>query len=112
MLDVFDRPKRLPGVGALVVAVLENETTGRRPAGVVDLLVQWRQSSGFEVDEQRDPNQHDHERDNPAGDERDLDERCGSLLAVCGDLMTMPGLPKEPAAARIDVSDDGVITGI
>ena len=43
LLDVFDRPKRLPGVGALVVAVLENETTDRRPAGVVDLLVQWRQ---------------------------------------------------------------------
>ena len=44
LLDVFDRPKRLPRVWALVVAVLENETSGRRPAGVVDLLVQWRQT--------------------------------------------------------------------
>ena len=44
LLDILDRPKRLPGVGALVVAVLENETTGCRPAGVVDLLVQWRQT--------------------------------------------------------------------
>src|SRR5207302_10622125 len=40
LLDVFDRPRRLPGVEALVVAVLENQTSGRRPAGVVDLLVQ------------------------------------------------------------------------
>jgi hypothetical protein len=44
LLDVFDRPKRLPGVGALVVAVLEDHPTGCRPAGVVDLLVQWRQT--------------------------------------------------------------------
>src|SRR5262249_30823926 len=36
LLDLFDRPKRLPGVGALVVAVLENEASSRRPAGVVD----------------------------------------------------------------------------
>jgi hypothetical protein len=42
LFDVFDRPKRLPGIGTLIVAVLENETSGRRPAGVADLLVQWR----------------------------------------------------------------------
>ena len=44
MLDMLDRPKRLPGVGALVVSVLENETSGLRPSGVVDLLVQWHQT--------------------------------------------------------------------
>ena len=29
-----------------------------------------------------------------------------------GDIMTMPGLPKIPAAEKIDVSDSGVITGL
>ena len=29
-----------------------------------------------------------------------------------GDVMTMPGLPKKPAAEGIDVNDDGVITGL
>jgi formate--tetrahydrofolate ligase len=36
----------------------------------------------------------------------------GYLLALTGDIMTMPGLPREPAAFRIDLSDDGEITGI
>jgi formate--tetrahydrofolate ligase len=31
---------------------------------------------------------------------------------ICGDVMTMPGLPREPAAHRIDVEDDGRITGL
>ena len=44
LLDIFDRPKRLLGVGALVVALLENESTGRRPARVVDPVVQWGQT--------------------------------------------------------------------
>jgi len=30
----------------------------------------------------------------------------------CGDIMTMPGLPKTPAAERIDITDDGEITGL
>ncbi len=34
------------------------------------------------------------------------------VVAVTGTIMTMPGLPKEPAAYRIDVNDDGVITGL
>jgi len=29
-----------------------------------------------------------------------------------GDVMTMPGLPKEPAALKIDIDDDGVISGL
>lgn len=34
------------------------------------------------------------------------------VVIVCGDIMTMPGLPKVPSAARIDVTDDGRITGL
>jgi len=31
---------------------------------------------------------------------------------LTGDIMTMPGLPKRPAAERIDVDENGVITGL
>ena len=34
------------------------------------------------------------------------------VVAVTGSIMTMPGLPKTPAANNIDVTDDGVITGL
>ena len=36
----------------------------------------------------------------------------GFVVAVTGSIMTMPGLPKQPAANNIDVTDDGVITGL
>ncbi|MBP3879320.1 MAG: formate--tetrahydrofolate ligase [Lachnospiraceae bacterium] len=36
----------------------------------------------------------------------------GFLVALTGDIMTMPGLPKVPAAERIDVDDDGKISGL
>ncbi|MBQ2249596.1 MAG: formate--tetrahydrofolate ligase, partial [Clostridia bacterium] len=36
----------------------------------------------------------------------------GFVVALTGDIMTMPGLPKSPAAERIDVSEDGVISGL
>ena len=36
----------------------------------------------------------------------------GFLVALTGDVMTMPGLPKKPAAEGINVNDDGVITGL
>ncbi len=36
----------------------------------------------------------------------------GFVVAVTGNIMTMPGLPKQPAANNIDVTDDGVITGL
>ena len=36
----------------------------------------------------------------------------GFLVALTGDIMTMPGLPKSPAAERIDVTDDGKIVGL
>ena len=38
--DPFDRAKRLPRVGAFVVAVLDDETTGRWAADVIDLLLE------------------------------------------------------------------------
>ena len=34
------------------------------------------------------------------------------IVTVCGDIMTMPGLPKVPAAERIDIDDDGNIIGL
>ena len=36
----------------------------------------------------------------------------GFVVALTGDIMTMPGLPKTPAAERIDVDENGVITGL
>jgi formate--tetrahydrofolate ligase len=36
----------------------------------------------------------------------------GFIVVLTGNIMTMPGLPKTPAAERIDVSDDGVISGL
>ena len=36
----------------------------------------------------------------------------GFIVVLTGDIMTMPGLPKRPAAERIDVDEDGKITGL
>ena len=36
----------------------------------------------------------------------------GFIVALTGDIMTMPGLPKVPAAENIDVDDDGRISGL
>ena len=36
----------------------------------------------------------------------------GFIVAITGTVMTMPGLPKQPAAERIDVNADGIITGL
>ena len=36
----------------------------------------------------------------------------GFIVAIAGNMMTMPGLPKVPAAERIDILDDGTITGL
>ena len=36
----------------------------------------------------------------------------GFVVAVCGDMMTMPGLPAVPAAERIDIDDDGRVSGL
>ena len=36
----------------------------------------------------------------------------GFIVAKTGDIMTMPGLPKVPAAEKIDIDENGVITGL
>ena len=36
----------------------------------------------------------------------------GFIVALTGNIMTMPGLPKAPAAEKIDVDEQGVITGL
>lgn len=36
----------------------------------------------------------------------------GFIIAICGSIMRMPGLPKQPAAQHIDVNDDGEIIGL
>ena len=36
----------------------------------------------------------------------------GFIVAYTGDIMTMPGLPRVPAAENIDVDENGVITGL
>ena len=36
----------------------------------------------------------------------------GFVVAITGDIMTMPGLPKVPAADSIGITDDGRITGL
>ena len=41
-----------------------------------------------------------------------LSHGAGFLVVLCGDVMTMPGLPKKPAAERIDIDDQGQITGL
>ncbi len=41
-----------------------------------------------------------------------LSAGAGFIVVVCGDIMTMPGLPREPAANRIKMNSDGVIEGL
>ena len=41
-----------------------------------------------------------------------LSAGAGFVVLVCGDVMTMPGLPATPAASRIDLLDDGTIVGL
>ena len=41
-----------------------------------------------------------------------LSAGAGFVVMVCGDVMTMPGLPAVPAAARIDLTDNGRIVGL
>ncbi len=36
----------------------------------------------------------------------------GFIVAKTGDIMTMPGLPKVPAAEKIDIDENGKITGL
>ena len=41
-----------------------------------------------------------------------LSSGAGFLVALAGDIMTMPGLPPRPAACQIDIDEDGRITGL
>jgi formate--tetrahydrofolate ligase len=41
-----------------------------------------------------------------------LSRGAGFVVAICGDIMTMPGLPKVPASEHIDVNNAGVIAGL
>jgi len=33
-------------------------------------------------------------------------------VAICGEIMTMPGLPRKPAAESIGINDEGVVEGL
>lgn len=41
-----------------------------------------------------------------------LSAGAGFVVVYCGDIMTMPGLPKIPSAEKIDITEDGRITGL
>ena len=41
-----------------------------------------------------------------------LSAGAGFVVMVCGDIMTMPGLPRVPAAERIDIDDNGEVIGL
>ena len=41
-----------------------------------------------------------------------LSAGAGFVVVVCGDIMTMPGLPREPAANRIFINDEGQVEGL
>ena len=41
-----------------------------------------------------------------------LSNGAGFIVLLTGDIMTMPGLPKEPTAQKIDIDTDGVISGL
>ena len=45
---------------------------------------------------------------------RELRASCGAgfVVALTGNILTMPGLPKTPAAMGMDITEDGVITGL
>ncbi|MEI8036182.1 MAG: formate--tetrahydrofolate ligase, partial [Betaproteobacteria bacterium] len=34
------------------------------------------------------------------------------VVMICGDIMTMPGLPKVPSAEKIDLTDEGKVLGL
>ncbi|MGB1233881.1 MAG: formate--tetrahydrofolate ligase, partial [Poseidonia sp.] len=41
-----------------------------------------------------------------------LNAGAGFVVAVLGDMMTMPGLPKRPAALDMDMDEDGNLLGV
>ncbi len=47
----------------------------------------------------------------PIGEYR-LNAGAGFVVAICGSMMTMPGLPRRPAALDMDMDEDGELTGV
>jgi formate--tetrahydrofolate ligase len=41
-----------------------------------------------------------------------LSAGAGFVVAICGEIMTMPGLPKSPSAERIHLNGQGLIEGL
>jgi len=41
-----------------------------------------------------------------------LNSGAGFIVAICGSMMTMPGLPIRPAAMDMDMDEDGQLTGV
>ena len=41
-----------------------------------------------------------------------LSAGAGFVVAICGEIMTMPGLPRQPAAETIRLTDDGIVEGL
>ena len=41
-----------------------------------------------------------------------LSAGAGFVVAICGDIMTMPGLPRHPAAEQIRIGEDGDTVGL
>jgi len=60
-----------------------------------------------------DPEAHGRPRDfTLIVTDAEVSSGAGFVVVLCGDIMTMPGLPKTPAAERVDVDDKEKITGI
>ena len=73
-----------PGVrGEDAVFVLDRSAAARRASGHVVNIREVRLAAGAEF-----------------------------VVMICGDIMTMPGLPKVPAAEKIDIDDDGKVVGL
>jgi formate--tetrahydrofolate ligase len=41
-----------------------------------------------------------------------LSAGAGFVVAICGDIMTMPGLPREPSSERIRLTPEGLVEGL
>ncbi|HAC80763.1 MAG TPA: formate--tetrahydrofolate ligase, partial [Deltaproteobacteria bacterium] len=41
-----------------------------------------------------------------------LSAGAGFVVAICGEIMTMPGLPRKPAAEAIRINDEGLVEGL
>ncbi|MDO4232859.1 MAG: formate--tetrahydrofolate ligase, partial [Lautropia sp.] len=81
----------------------QNEGYGHYPVCIA------KTQSSFSTDATR--------RGAPSGHTLDIREvrlsaGAGFIVIVCGEVMTMPGLPKAPAAMNIDVTPEGRITGL